>query len=1083
MGEAGSNMTDHQLLREYVDGDSEDAFAQLVQRHLGLVYGVAHRQVGDHSLASDVAQAVFVLLARKAARLKPSCVVAGWLFRTTRFVAARAVRTEQRRQHREQEALAMQELGTPDETWQRLAPELDEALATLGEVDRNALLLRFGEGRNHREVGRALGLGEEAAKKRTLRALEKLRGTLTRRGLALPAIALATAMEERLVASPPAGLLEAVLRHSRNACNTSGTSGTLVQELVSATRRLWWAAVGGGLALLLALMGGAVWWRVSTAPESTSTATEIESMATAPGATESDTSLDAGRSGRSFRLVVQAEATGEPIPGASIPVSTVVGNDWRRRDDLVTDEQGVCLVPLSAEPMGRLDVGVNIPGWIPRFFTWRADQEEPLPEGYTLRLRPATTVGGGVLTTQRQPIPDVVVWALVGNSGDSTAREPEQERLGFVGELRVSTTDARGRFTCIQIPESSHEFQFTFKHPDFVTTHLAGSGPEYSRLLTQTAEVILTAGAGVIGTIVDAEGQPIEGARVGTKHYLPQVVTTVEGSFELRPLAAGPVTLLATADQFAPKLFQATAGGPPVVVQLEPGGVLRVRFVDEAGEPIAGAWLALEHWGDGDPLSWRGTSDPEGRLVWTSAPPDQVMVFTAMAPGFTYARGLRLRSDDREETVTLQPARQVIGTVVDAETRQPIPTFRAFPGYGPSSPQFDRSEVRRGTHGVYRLSFSEAHGSWVSVEAEGYAVMESEVREIAPGEFRADFALRRVGEPKEIRGVVSLPDGTPAAGAQVALCTVEEGAILGRGSFLPWGTKFLTQADAQGRFTFPWGRAPHTVVAVSAAGLGRARVRDGQEPSITLQPFGRIDGRVSRDGEPVAGQVVQFALAMPNGNYRTLHSDVMAFQSRTDTDGKFTMEFIPPGDSNLYLSYGVNVPFTDRTPISVPPGGTLEVVMGERDPEGRDLVGRLQMTEPGLVTDWKLQARGSSVYRDLPVVEPPSQLSREEKALWEVDWNETEQARERERLAVSHPLSLGPDGSFRVQGVRPGRYQLSVRVIPAEFQGEEFRAMQVGGWTAHGAKLFEVPPPTGEDAEPVDLGRIEVRPHRRDGPK
>src|SRR4029078_6610458 len=175
-------MDDWQLIQDYVAWNSETAFRTLVDRHLNLVYAVALRQVRDPHLADEVAQAVFILLARKARALRPGTVVPGWLFRTTRFVASRAVRAENRRLEREKEAFAMQQLATPDDAWKRMAPAIDDALESLGETDRNAVLLRFFNEKSFRETGVALGASEEAAKKRVTRALEKLRTFFASRG-------------------------------------------------------------------------------------------------------------------------------------------------------------------------------------------------------------------------------------------------------------------------------------------------------------------------------------------------------------------------------------------------------------------------------------------------------------------------------------------------------------------------------------------------------------------------------------------------------------------------------------------------------------------------------------------------------------------------------------------------------------------------------------------------------------------------------------------------------------------------------------------------------------------------------------
>src|ERR1017187_1341172 len=100
-------MDDWELLQLFAKNRSETAFAELVRRHLNWVYSLARRHVGDAHLAEDVAQSVFVLLARKAASLRRGTVLSGWLFRTTRYVASCAMRTEYRRKAREQAAVAM----------------------------------------------------------------------------------------------------------------------------------------------------------------------------------------------------------------------------------------------------------------------------------------------------------------------------------------------------------------------------------------------------------------------------------------------------------------------------------------------------------------------------------------------------------------------------------------------------------------------------------------------------------------------------------------------------------------------------------------------------------------------------------------------------------------------------------------------------------------------------------------------------------------------------------------------------------------------------------------------------------------
>src|ERR1700722_1110871 len=97
------------LLREYARSGSDDSFAMVVGRYVNLVYSVALRQVNDPSLAEEITQAVFIILARKAGSLGKKTILSGWLCRTARYVAANVQKTQYRRQRREEEA-AMQHL-------------------------------------------------------------------------------------------------------------------------------------------------------------------------------------------------------------------------------------------------------------------------------------------------------------------------------------------------------------------------------------------------------------------------------------------------------------------------------------------------------------------------------------------------------------------------------------------------------------------------------------------------------------------------------------------------------------------------------------------------------------------------------------------------------------------------------------------------------------------------------------------------------------------------------------------------------------------------------------------------------------
>ncbi|HEY4414532.1 MAG TPA: sigma-70 family RNA polymerase sigma factor [Verrucomicrobiae bacterium] len=216
-------MNDTELLREYARSASDSAFAALVERHAGIVYSAALRQVRDPHHAQDITQAVFVVLARKAGRLARHPSLAGWLLLATRYAANAHIRAAVRRSQREQEAIMQ---SNPTESyaaeWIQLEPLLDEAMASLGEIDRAALALRYFENRTAAEIGLALHMQEEAAKKRTGRALDKLRKFITRRGVMLSAIAITGAITANSVQAAPAGLVAKIsLATAKGATTTT----------------------------------------------------------------------------------------------------------------------------------------------------------------------------------------------------------------------------------------------------------------------------------------------------------------------------------------------------------------------------------------------------------------------------------------------------------------------------------------------------------------------------------------------------------------------------------------------------------------------------------------------------------------------------------------------------------------------------------------------------------------------------------------------------------------------------------------------------------------------------------------------
>jgi RNA polymerase sigma factor (sigma-70 family) len=245
---------DMALVRKFAASQSEPAFATLVERYIGLVHSAAVRRVGDPQLAEEITQAVFILLARKAGSLKSRTILAGWLYRTTGYVAADALKIQRRRQLREQEAYmqsTMNEAETP--VWPEIAPLLESAMDRLNDHDRNALLLRFFEERSLAEVGAALGVTEDAARVRVNRALEKLHRYFTQHGISSTTAMLAGAVSANSVQAAPAGLATTI---SAVAVAKGAAAGTSTLTLVKGALKIMaWTkvktAVIAGVAVIL----------------------------------------------------------------------------------------------------------------------------------------------------------------------------------------------------------------------------------------------------------------------------------------------------------------------------------------------------------------------------------------------------------------------------------------------------------------------------------------------------------------------------------------------------------------------------------------------------------------------------------------------------------------------------------------------------------------------------------------------------------------------------------------------------------------------------------------------------------------
>ncbi|MCI0536004.1 MAG: sigma-70 family RNA polymerase sigma factor [Verrucomicrobiales bacterium] len=1073
-------MEDWQLIESYAQQQSESAFRTLVERHANLVYASALRQVGHLQLAQDVAQAVFILLARKAPCLRKGTIISGWLFQTTRFVASRAIRTEQRRQRREQEAFEMQQLNSTDRAWRRMEAVIDDALDQLGRADRDAILIRYMEGKSMREVGVALGVTEEAAKKRVTRAVEKLRTVLTHRGVALSAALICGALGSGAKAAIPETVLAALTL--TGPITTSPGAAALASEAIRAwsyTKLKVVAGLTAAVVLVTAIILVTADRRSnqSASPLPIATSQPSASMPPPGNAEASNVQVLTRKDAelKILRLRAVDAANDEAIPNARVAFTDWSGGTVEDHWHLITDASGRCDIPYPLEA-GRLDVGVFVDGWAAKFATWPSEGLAGIPGEYTLRLERATnTMGGQILDAGGRPLPDAEVWFEAPGTGDSAHRERPRERFGFLHAVPVSRTDAQGRWSIGFIPPRNPGFGLWARHPDFRRTSIISSEAQESlaaidredlkQLWAGKLVTVIKAAFTLTGTVIDENRIPISGAKIQQHGQGEAFTTDGAGTFSVSGLLEGTWPFTVSAEGFAPVRTNALVGPDmqPIEVLLQTGAVLRLRIVDERGLAVPEATVGLEQWGEHrNALDWHAKTDSDGRLEWQSAPRDVELDLYARKDGFCYTRNVEVKADAEEHVVRLRRALDVFGRVRDAETGEAIPDFKALPAYGGNETYSYNPELRwfaaetvRGANGSFKLTFVENAVRWqVRIVADGYEDWTSDPLQTNEVSVTLDIPLKRATLEESVRGTVLKPDGTPAIGAQVALLSLEHNVRLLRTAAFQGDKRWLTSCNENGEFRFSVNRSAHSIAAVSRDGYAHVRIRDTQEPvTLQLQPWGRIEGVVDPDAAGIPVESIEL-YDPASDNYQGRVSLLGIYSTKADADGRFAFENVPPGEFSVFINSLRGIPYHHQTPLTVMAGETTNVRITEQP--GAVLKGRF-IAPPDRVIDWN---------KDLILVRVelealrrvPGWNSRDEGKLEAVEFWTSVGAREFVNARRMISFRVSDDGSFvSVERVPTGEYRFS-----AVFKNASMNR-----------KLTVTP--EDEQLPHVDLGEVELR--------
>ncbi len=745
---------------------------------------------------------------------------------------------------------------------------------------------------------------------------------------------------------------------------------------------------------------------------------------------------------------------------------------------------------------------------------------------YTTKLTRGTQIGGVVVNESGEPVPGARVVFNVFKM--SPANSSDRECSTMAPHYHVEETDSQGRWHCNHVPEQFGPIAFQICHPDYAAVEYGSAelgattnmGMRYlaaADLRGSTAVMTVEPGVEVSGVVVDGAGLPVAGAKVTADHNWAEPSanhrTGTDGRFRfanITKLDPGQIpqlvwSLTVEADGYGPVEKEFFATPPPEEPRfvLDKGAVLRGMVVDEQAQPLAGVRIRICSKSNVPRFEWSTVTDEKGRFEWLSAPASpELYVFEAW--GHQTEPAIRLTPNGDEQRVTLRsnpPPVRFFGYVSDAETGQPLDNFTVWMStVEPAYTGYDRLMSKpfparmRATGKAGKFSFTNSgvlSGYTLEARADGYTPGQTTGRRPLTNDTAFDFKLEAAAS---LSVVVQMPDGTPVSGAAAMLCNEQprtspmhppprHGAYMKVPGQFELSAKHL-ETDAQGRFSYQPEAGVKKILVFNAAGF--ASITPAQlaaSPTVTLLPWGSVAGVLKIGSQLGANQTI--GLSLPAMLYDEWSGYSVFLQTKTDAQGRFNLEGVPPG--TLVLSHRLSfrdsqkvgiIPNSQQTHIQVQAGQTTQITLGGK---GWKVVGKVKVNGPERSVDWKFDVQWlNSKSAGPPAPHPKDFASAEDYERAELQWEQGERALwasaaglEAQQHQRRYVLDFDADGSFKIDDVIPGTYELSIKVsdpnAPGPFLGSP------GQTILSLTKEMVIPEVTaGADGEPFDLGDLEL---------
>ena len=739
---------------------------------------------------------------------------------------------------------------------------------------------------------------------------------------------------------------------------------------------------------------------------------------------------------------------GKPIPGATVELrgDSLPTPDRIRKGKVTgqqlhgifvaTDDAGRLAFEFPRAP-GRLGVFITIPGYGPYCTRWSsANHDEPIPARFTAELEAAWTVGGIIVDPDGKPVGGVEVAPSI-----EFKKRPGDTRQ--FGSGARATTDATGRWRFDSVPVSMAKVHVEISHPGFMPIRRYLERREFGIEPGRqpSSKIVLDRGLTVTGKVTDEAGKPIAGALVRTKYFndLREARTGPDGVYTLVGCEPKPVHLVVSAIGRATdmKELNIEPGMGPVDFRMKPGGTVRIRVLDEQGNPVPKARIFFQQWRGryqyfefGNVNQW---ADDKGVWVWHEAPVDEFRADICPPGGMTLQRQ-PLIAREAEYVFRAWAARR-LGQGHrrgDQGADQGVP---GRPGGRRDQGQmfWNRNESFIAADGRYEIRQTWGDSAHlIRIEADGYQAAVSRDIQSNEGTIAIDFELKR---GKDVVAKVVTPRNVAAAGAKVALggpgaqIHVENGDISDSQTYSP-----RTATDDSGRFHFPAQDKDFQLVITHPSGF--ALVKSTPEWTariIRLEPWSRVEGTFRIGKAPAANVPIEIDVGRLDSYGANVPNIFTQHRATTRPDGRFVFERVIPGKGRIgrRITFMVDEGATEVASAYMigadfPSGKTVHIDLGGI---GRPVVGRLQ---------------------------PPEGFT------GKVRWNFADITVVGGEKSPYYTVTVDREGKFRIDDVPAGDYLLSVR----------FMKEDAGHLSDH---RFRVPALEGDAAaRPVDLGTLKL---------